>query len=96
MRTMANHRPITAWIVLSLVLTGCAASGPSDGLSSPGIAENVLMMAAPYQNLDAVVFRPEDNCYWYWHDGPVERTLLPLRTPSGALICERARETSGA
>ncbi|MGR3436197.1 MAG: hypothetical protein ACU0CO_15110 [Shimia sp.] len=53
-------------------------------------------MAAPYQNLDEVVFRREDSCYWYWHDGPVERTLLPLRTPSGALICQRAPEASGA
>lgn len=77
--------------MLLLTLGGCAALGPPDGTGdatgTDPIPEAVLAMAAPYQNLGAIEFRPEDGCYWYWHDGPVETTLLPLRTPQGNPIC---------
>lgn len=57
---------------------------------SPFIAElpeSVRTIAAPNQNLDRIVFLEEDNCYWYEHAGPVETTLLPLRTARGNTIC---------
>ena len=56
------------------------------------VPEGVLAIAAPWQNLDAVVLRPEDGCYWYQHRGPVETTLLPLRTRDGRPICTRPAE----
>ncbi len=55
------------------------------------VPDSVLALAAPYQNLDAVVLNPEDGCYWYRHNGPVETTLLPLRTVEGRPICTRAQ-----
>ena len=74
-----------------LALAGCTGLGQGSDVGRSGfpdpIPEAVIALAAPYQNTDAVVFRPEDNCYWYWHDGPVEATLLPLRTVRGAPIC---------
>ena len=58
------------------------------------IPDAVLELAAPYQDLEAVVFRPEDGCYWYWHEGPVERTLLPLRAVGGGPICQAGAGSS--
>jgi hypothetical protein len=54
------------------------------------LPESVRAIAAPDQNLDAVVFLEEDNCYWYEYRGPVETTLLPLRTTRGNAICAEA------
>lgn len=54
------------------------------------LPEGVIAIAAPYQNLDAVRISAEDGCYWYLHDGPVESTLLPLRTVEGSPICTQA------
>ncbi|WP_322889539.1 MULTISPECIES: hypothetical protein [unclassified Yoonia] len=54
------------------------------------LPESVRAIAAPNQNLDRVVFVQEDNCYWYEHIGPVETTLLPLRTARGNTICAEA------
>ncbi|WP_299822537.1 hypothetical protein [uncultured Jannaschia sp.] len=74
----------------ALALGGCVAAGPTaePGLSADrSVPVEVLALAAAYQNLGAIEFRPEDGCYWYWHDGPVETTLLPLRTPAGNPIC---------
>ncbi len=56
------------------------------------LPEGVTAIAAPYQNLQAVVLLPEDNCYWYSHAGPVETTLLPLRTKDGRPICVQKAE----
>ena len=87
---MTKKRSGIALGVATLALGGCASFGPTGepGLSADGsVPEEVLAMAAPYQNLGAIEFRPEDGCYWYWHDGPVEMTLLPLRTPAGNPIC---------
>jgi hypothetical protein len=51
------------------------------------LPEGVALIAAPYQNLEEVIFKPEDGCYWYRHVGPVETTMLPLRTVEGRPIC---------
>jgi hypothetical protein len=44
-------------------------------------------MAAPDQDVATARLVPEDGCYWYEHSGPVETTLLPLRTANGNPIC---------
>ena len=51
----------------------------------------VLALAAPGQNAMTARVLPEDNCYWYEHRGPVETTLLPLRTPAGNPICTQPK-----
>lgn len=53
------------------------------------VPEAVVAAAAPSQNLQAVMLREEDGCYWYRHSGPVETTFLPLRTREGRTICIR-------
>lgn len=76
------------------LLAGCAAPNVVATDEDTGfieeLPEGVLAVAAPYQNLAAVRISPEDGCYWYLHDGPVESTLLPLRTPQGNPICTQA------
>ena len=59
------------------------APAPSRG----GVPQEVRDIAAPFQNVDSAVLLEEDNCYWYEHQGPVERTLLPLRSVRGNPIC---------
>ncbi len=76
------------------VLAACSAAvtTPTDVQAPEIIAElpeGVAAIAAPYQNLDAVQLLP-DGCYWYSRTGPVETTLLPLRTDAGNPICVRA------
>jgi hypothetical protein len=83
------------------LLAGCTApNGPATDQETGFIEElpeGVLAVAAPYQNLRAVRISPEDGCYWYFHDGPVESTLLPLRTTKGNPICtEAGLQPSGA
>ncbi len=76
------------------LLAGCAAVDVAPTDADTGfleeLPEGVLAVAAPYQNLRAVRISPEDGCYWYLHDGPVESTLLPLRTTQGNPICTQA------
>ncbi|MDP5362086.1 MAG: hypothetical protein NWP79_08085 [Paracoccaceae bacterium] len=60
------------------------------------LPEAVTAVAAPFQNLEAVVLLPDDNCYWYNHAGPVETTLLPLRTTQGRPICVERAEVAPA
>ena len=73
-----------------LILGACSPSfnqnGGETGLDAQ-IPEAVMQIAAPYQDLTTARLRPEDNCYWYLHEGPVETTLLPLRTLDGRPIC---------
>ncbi len=72
------------------LLGGCTAVGESGGgvTGQPGvIPEQVVALAAPYQDLSTARVLPEDGCYWYRHEGPVETTLLPLRTIDGRPIC---------
>lgn len=72
-----------------LVLSGCTE--PTGGTGSSGflavVPEEVVALAGPNQNLGAVQFNQEDGCYWYLHEGPVEATMLPLRTAAGNPIC---------
>ena len=51
------------------------------------VPPGVTTLAAQFQDLEKVVLREDDNCYWYSHSGPVETTLLPLRTKNGRPIC---------
>ena len=87
-------RPVF-FLIAALTVAACTAptNRPADG--SPGfieeLPEQVALIAAPYQNLQEVILKPEDNCYWYRHVGPVETTMLPLRTVEGRPIC-RATE----
>jgi len=79
-----------------IVLGACSASGISgNGGVKAGfiddLPEAVIVMAAPYQNLEAVRLLPADGCYWYQHVGPVETTMLPLRTVRGNKICTQPR-----
>jgi len=70
---------------------GAPGSGP-DTLPEAFIEElppEVIALAAPNQNLDAVILNPADKCYWYRHQGPVETTMVPLRAVGGGLICIR-------
>ena len=53
------------------------------------LPEEIVAMAAPNQDLNAVRLKEEDGCYWYRHSGPVETTMLPLRTVEGRPICTR-------
>lgn len=53
------------------------------------LPEQVLSLAAPWQNLSRVTYIPETGCYWYEHHGPVETTLLPLRSHGGNPICTK-------
>lgn len=74
-----------------LALGACAVpaaetADPDTGLSAE-VMTQLSAMAAPYQDLQSVRLRPEDGCYWYRHVGPVETTLLPLRTADGRPIC---------
>lgn len=81
-----------------LTLGACAAPVERPGSEDPGflkeVPENVTAIAAPYQDLRAVRLRPEDGCYWYRHTGPVETTMLPLRTAEGRPICTRPQGTT--
>lgn len=70
-----------------LALAGCVSTGSGEEGALPPLPEQVVAVAAPWQNLATARLLPEDNCYWYEHDGQVERTLLPLRTPEGRPIC---------
>ena len=71
----------------SLFLAGCEGSVRASGPFLSELPENVVAIAAPYQDLTAVRINPEDNCYEYRHVGPVETTFLPLRAKNGRPIC---------
>ena len=78
-------------VVPLLALGACATPRLEAADLEPGISEDAMMrlsaMAAPYQDLRSVELRSEDGCYWYRHVGPVETTMLPLRTTEGSAIC---------
>lgn len=88
------HRLHTA-LLIPVLLMGLAACDPAafapPGTAAPSsVPEGVRAMAAPGQNVDTARVLPEDNCYWYEHAGPVETTLLPLRSVEGRPICTAA------
>jgi hypothetical protein len=82
----------TLFLLASLLALGACAvpvadtADPDTGLSAE-VMTQLSAMAAPYQDLQSVRLRPEDGCYWYRHVGPVETTMLPLRTADGRPIC---------
>ena len=66
--------------------------GPNSGLnrgSSVNVPEELAALAAPNQDLSSVRLL-DDGCYWYQYNGPVESTLLPLRSVDGRPICTSA------
>ena len=73
----------------ALAVAGCTTtpSLDADGAFTE-LPEPLLALAAPYQNLNKVRLDQNDNCFWYLHEGPVERTWLPLRTAEGNPICQ--------
>lgn len=83
-------RPVV-FLIAALTVGGCTATTKQAADGSPGfieeLPEQVALLAAPYQNLQEVILKPEDSCYWYRHVGPVETTMLPLRTAEGRPIC---------
>lgn len=89
MTALKARKALAAGAVL-LALAACAAPMPPASETETGfIAElppEVITLADPTQNLQAVRIM-DDGCYWYQHSGPVETTMLPLRTPAGNPIC---------
>lgn len=92
-RTAIARKSGTAIYVSIALLALGACEAPTDRAADQprgfisDVPEQVVALAAPYQDLQAVRLRPEDGCYWYRHVGPVETTLLPLRTVDGRPIC---------
>jgi hypothetical protein len=63
---MKKRRPDITLTGATVALGGCTAKGPTPepGLSADGsVPAEGLALAAPYQNLGAIEFRPEDGCY---------------------------------
>ncbi len=78
--------------VLFVAVAGCTVQNPDGTVSVAGtVPPQVAEAAAPNQDLSFVELR-DDNCYWYRHRGPVETTMLPLRTPRGRPICVQVAE----
>ena len=71
------------------LVSACAVTmtEPQDASPTPSIPEEVIAIAGPNQDLMSAFLRPEDSCYWYMHNGPVEQTPLPLRTADNRPIC---------
>ena len=71
-------------------LTACTEiSGSQQNGFITNLPEEVVAMAGPNQDLSSVQLKEEDGCYWYRYVGPVETTMLPLRTDQGSPICTR-------
>lgn len=87
---MTRAGPKILAIATIATLGACTAPMAQNTADASGfisqLPEEVLNMAAPSQNLAAVKLL-DDGCYWYQHQGPVETTLLPLRTREGRPIC---------
>lgn len=102
MRASAPCRTVIVAVATLLALGACTVSNDRAADQPPGfikeLPEQVVALAAPYQNIKTVRLMPEDGCYWYQHIGPVETTMLPLRTLGGNPICTAAAvaaQTSG-
>ena len=88
------HQKYVAIMVATLALAGCAVplTKNNDPTRIGNVPEAVADLAAPDQDLTTARLRPEDGCYSYEHSGPVETTLVPLRSTGGSPICV-ARQT---
>lgn len=86
MNMFQRHAAIMA---AALALSGCDVPTMDNNLQAGigNVPEAVANLAAPEQDLTTARLRSEDNCYWYEHSGPVETTLLPLRSADGNPIC---------
>jgi hypothetical protein len=89
LNTSHKARSLAAGSIL-LVLAACGAPVQSPVDPDTGFIRDlppeVIALADSRQNLQAVRLM-EDGCYWYQHSGPVETTMLPLRTPTGSPLC---------
>lgn len=86
----------SASLVLLTVAAACAVQEPvpdNPPNPYPSLPESVVALAAPHQNLADAQLNPADNCYWYRHVGVVETTWLPLKTTTGAQICQAVPDT---
>lgn len=81
---MMRTIPILAGV---LALSACVGSPGGETARAVELPEAVRAIVAPGQDLRTARLRPEDNCYWYDHAGPVETTPLPLRALRGGQIC---------
>lgn len=79
----------SAILVSTILVLGACSTGIS-GSHAGSVPKGVVEIADPSQDLTTARLRSEDNCYWYMHSGPVETTLLPLRTINGNPICAKA------
>lgn len=70
-----------------LFLGACTASQTGVQPRTGPIPQAAVDLAAPGQDLSTARLVPEDGCFWYLHAGPVETTLIPLRTSAGRPIC---------
>lgn len=78
---------------LAVLLAGCTEmSGTNSEGHLTTLSDNLVAIAAPYQDLTTVRINPEDGCYEYRHVGPVETTYLPLRAKAGNPLCSRPPE----
>jgi hypothetical protein len=80
-------------LLSSLALGACTEMPDSSGQGylNP-LPESIIALAGPNQDLTAVRLVPEDGCLWYRYAGPVETTMLPLRTADGRPICTKVAE----
>lgn len=83
-------------VAAPLVVGACAAAVEPGADTDAAVPEDVVTLAAPDQNVRSARLRPEDGCYWYLHDGPVETTLVPLRTVDGRRICRTTVPPTGS
>lgn len=89
---MTRTRMLLASPLILLALAACEpmpTSNAGGGGSFAAVPESVSSIAAPNQDLTTARVLPDDGCFWYSHRGPVETTLLPLRTVNGNPICTR-------
>ena len=81
-------------LAATLLLGACSMTlfgeQQANGSRNPELPDSVASIAAPNQDLRSARLRPEDGCYWYQYAGPVETTLLPLRTADGRPICTQS------
>ena len=93
MRALMEFRNMVVATAL-LITAGCTAQPIEPAKTSDeigGVSDAVAARAAPGQDLSSARVVPEDGCYWYEHRGPVETTLVPLRTVGGAPLCTASR-----
>jgi hypothetical protein len=85
------------WTITPVMIVVAACTAPDRGVDPETgfvteLPESVRELADPSQDLTTVRLNPDDNCYWYLYSGPVETTMLPLRTRDGRWICAQPSE----